>query len=257
MKMIGYILGFVFCLPVLVFGQANESKEKTPAIKVIAQTESNTIMLRWTVDQPVAWKRANTYGYTIERFTISRNGTILNPPERKLLTPTPLKPAPLEAWETMVANNDHAAILAQALYGERFEVGETEQGTLLQILNKAKELEQRFAFALFAADMNYKAATLAGLGYVDTNINPTETYFYKIKTMVPEKFGKITEGTLAVDPTKKTILPVPIDLFLVEGDKNIMLSWEYQLFKSIYTSYFVERSEDGTTFKRLGDTPFY
>ena len=103
--------------------------------------------------------------------------------------------------------------------------------------------------------MNFEAATMAGLGYIDTTISAEETYFYKIKTAVPKNFGKVTAGTIAVNPKKVPLLPAPIDLFVVEGDRNIMLSWEYELFKSIYTSYSVERSENGTDFTRLSDIP--
>ncbi|WP_024770366.1 fibronectin type III domain-containing protein [Aquimarina macrocephali] len=256
MKIRKHIIGFFLCcIPFFTIGQSGQKEVASASIKIIGQANENSIMLRWAVDQPTAWKRANTYGYTIERFTISRNGTVLNPPERKVLTSIPLKPAPLEQWQTMVETDNHAAILAQAIYGESFEVEGNQQGGLMEIVNKAKELEQRFSFALFAADMNFEAAKIAGLGYVDTQIKSTEKYFYKIKVALPENFDPIEEGTLAVDPNKKKILPAPIDLFVVEGDQNIMLSWEYELFKSIYTAYFIERSEDGTNFKRLGDTP--
>ncbi|MEM9685918.1 MAG: hypothetical protein AAF934_03240, partial [Bacteroidota bacterium] len=205
--------------PFLCSGQETT---RQPLISVIARATPDSVMLRWAIDQPAFWKRANTYGYSIERFTISRKGTLLNPPERKMLTTNPIKPLPLERWQTAVQTNDYAAILAQALYGEDFEVAGTEQGTLLSIVNKSRELDQRFSFALFAADMNFEAATMAGLGYIDTTISTEETYFYKIKTAVPENFGKVTAGTIAVNPKKVNLLPAPIDLFVVEGDRNIM-----------------------------------
>ena len=248
-------IGLIICCNSF-FGISQHKEEETmPSVKVIALAEGNSILLRWAVDNPVAWKRANTYGYTIERFTISRNGTLINPPERKILTSTPLLPKPLEQWQTIVESNDHAAILAQALYGESFQVEGAHDGALPQIINKSRELDQRFSFALFAADINFEAAKMAGLGYVDTNINVNEKYFYKIKTAIPENFGEVELGSIAVDPKKETVLPAPIDLFVVEGDKNIMLSWEYKLFKTIYTSYVVERSDNSTDFKRLSDLP--
>ena len=51
----------------------------------------------------------------------------------------------------LVEDNDYAAIAAQSLYGDDFEVEMENQGTdLLSILNQAEVLEQRFSFALFA-----------------------------------------------------------------------------------------------------------
>ena len=242
-------------IPFLGIAQSKKDQANPPSVKVIALAKGNSISLRWAVDQPAAWKRANTYGYIIERFTIARNGVLINPTEKNVLTPSPITPLPLTQWQTIVTSNDHAAILAQALYGESFKVEGSEEGALLQIINKSRELDQRFSFALFAADMNFEAAKMAGLGYVDTNINNNEKYFYKISTAIPENLGKVDLGSIVVDPKKETLLPAPIDLFVVEGDKNIMLSWEYELFKKVYTSYFVERSENGTDFTRLGDTP--
>ncbi len=248
---VGLIIGTMSFL-----GVAQKKEEHTnPRVQVIALANKNSVLLRWAVDQPAAWKRANAYGYTIERFTISRDGTLINPPERKLITPTPITPLPLPQWQTMATSNDHAAILAQALYGESFNVEGSEEGALLQIINKSRELDQRFSFALFAADMNFDAAKMAGLGYEDTSIHDNEKYFYKIRANIPENFGKVEVGSIIVDPNKETLLPPPVDLFVVEGDKNIMLSWEYELFKNIYTSYYVERSENEIDFIRLGDTP--
>lgn len=238
-----------------ISGQQNPKEEPLPAVQVMATAQDNEVLLRWAVDQPVAWKRANAYGFQIERFTVARKGIVLAQPEKKLLTPTPLKAQPLEAWKSIVEQNNYAAILAQALYGERFEVEGNQQGGLMEIVNKAKELEQRFSFALFAADMNFEAAKLAGYGYVDTTAKTDEKYLYRITAMVPETLANIQMGTVVIEPAKVQPLPAPIDLIAVGQNKTIMLTWEYEMFRSIYTSYFIERSEDGVQFDRLGDTP--
>ncbi len=238
---------------------AQEKKEEVPmlpSVRALALVSNDTTYIRWAVDQPVAWKRANDYGYTIERFTVSRDGNPLETPEKKVLTKTPILPAPIAAWEKAVHTNDYAAILAQALYGETFEIEGSEPGSLLQIVNKAKELEQRFSFALIAADMNFKAAQLAGLGYIDTQISTNEKYLYRIKVAIPKEASTIIkQGSVVVDAMHPQTLPKPIELTAVSGDKSIILTWEYQTYKSIFTSYYLERSSDGTSFSRLGDTP--
>ena len=99
------LMGF----PFLCSGQETT---RQPLISVIARATPDSVMLRWAIDQPAFWKRANTYGYSIERFTISRKGALLNPPERKMLATNPIKPLPLERWQTAVQTNDYAAILA-------------------------------------------------------------------------------------------------------------------------------------------------
>ncbi|WP_378187304.1 fibronectin type III domain-containing protein [Aquimarina sp. W85] len=233
---------------------AQRSEETVNEIKTIARYTNGKVDLRWAPTSPSAWLKLNKFGYTIERFTISKNGKLLGTPERKELTSAVLVPDPIATWESIVNQNDYAAVLAQALYGEGFVVEEM-QGGVAQIINKAKEIEQRFSFALFAADLNFEAARKAALGFVDTTVVPNEEYLYRINSKVPSDILVIKMGLVSVKTTKTDPLPSPIDLFAVPQDKSVMLTWEYQLFKSIFTSYFIERSEDGTNFKRLGDTP--
>lgn len=238
-----------------VFGQQDQEKASLPSVQVMATAQGSTVLLRWAVDQPIAWKRANDYGFQIERFTVARSGKVLAQPEKEMLTPSPVKAQPLEQWQSLVEKNDYAAILAQAIYGESFAVEGNQEGGLMQILNKANELEQRFSFALFAADMNFEAAKLAGYGYVDSTAKTDEKYLYRITAMVPQTIALIETGTVVIEPAKIEPLPAPIDLIAVGQDKTIMLTWEYEMFKPIYTSYFIERSEDGVQFNQLGDTP--
>ncbi len=227
-----------------------------PEVKVIAKAHDNKILLRWGVTTPSGWLKANTYGYSIERYTIARGGVLLPTPERQLLTPTPMLPKPLEAWEGIVDRDDYAAILAQALYGDTFEVeGMQEAGAIAQIVNKSKAIEQRFSFGLFAADMSFEAAKMAALGYEDNTIQPGEEYLYKVTTAIPEELLKVGPGTVVIKSTKTKALPAPIDLIAVPDDKIVILTWDYEMFSSLYTTYFVEKSENGTDFIRLGDKP--
>ena len=96
--------------------------QDTASVKVIARSMPNKVLLRWAVDQPLAWKNANEVGFWIERATISRNGEAVVPIERKQLVAQPLKPKPLDEWEVLALQDQNVAILAQALYGDTFEV---------------------------------------------------------------------------------------------------------------------------------------
>lgn len=246
------ILAYLFLVSGSLYSQ--DVAEDIPSVKVIARISSSQVTLRWAVTSPSAWLKANTYGYIIERFTIKRDGKQLDTAEKKVVTPSPILPRPIAEWESIVQENDYAAILAQALYGESFEVEEM-QGGLAQIINKSKEIEQRFSFALFAADLNFEAAKLAGLGYVDTDVKENEDYFYTVKTAIPTDLLPVKEGSVFVETSKREELPQPIDLIAIGDDKSILLTWEYEMFKTVFTSYYLERSENGTDFTRLGDTP--
>ena len=142
---------------IVTLGQAQE----TASVQVIARSLPDKVMLRWAVDQPLAWKKANEIGFLIERSTISRNGEAVIPIERQLMVTDPLKPKPLNEWEALATQDQNAAVIAQALFGDSFEteVPGSQMGAVYAIND---EMEQRFTFALIAAEQNFEAAKMAG-----------------------------------------------------------------------------------------------
>ena len=240
----------------LVFGQKisfAQSEEQLPEVRVIARVQEDKILLRWTLNTPVSWRKGNRYGYTLERYTISRDRKTLANPE-KLIIGQNFIPAPMMEWEVIAESNDNGAIMAQALYGQSFVV--EGGGGFASIINKAEEQQQRFAFGLYAADQDFEIAKKAGLGYVDTTIKPNEKYLYKVISNIPEtelktKEGGVYKGIIDYEP-----LPEPVDFVGIFQDGATLLSWDSKLLKNTYNSYIIERSEDGNTFKKLGDLPY-
>jgi len=253
------------------------SSAKSPSIYVKARAQNDRILLRWAVDQPNAWALANKYGFIVERYTVLRNGhayagagkVILEQNDTQqrikgdygkdtvvhsLLTPMPLRPRPEIEWKDIATQNDEAAIIAQGLYGEGFEVtgGGSDIG---RMMNVATEQEQRFAFSLMAADRNFEAAQMAGWGFVDSTIQPNEKYLYRIYAAIPNGKMKIDTGGVFIGSTDQYALPTPKDIDAKFADKSVLLSWNYKLLKDEYTSYYVERSEDGKSFSRLSNLP--
>lgn len=245
------ILLFIFLISTL--GQA----QKGPSVKVIARSLPEKVLLRWAVDEPLAWKKANELGFIIERSIISRNGEAVIPIKREQLTNSPLKPKQLEAWENLAANDQNAAVLAQALYGDSFKT-EAPSNAIGRIYAVNEELEQRFTFALLAAEQNFEAAKLAGWAFEDNTIKPGEKYVYKISVSIP--FGNetiIKEGTVYAGNELYEKLPQPIGLSAVFGDENVMLNWNFNLLQQLYTSYTIERSSNSKDFEQLNAVPLF
>ncbi len=228
-----------------------------PEVKVIARAVKDAIKLRWGVTTPTTWNYSNIYGFTIERKTITRDGKILIQPEVKSLVSHPIKPKPMHEWETLTENNVNAAVAAQAIYGEDFNVNmQNEENDILSIINQATALEQRFSFALFAADQDFEVAKFSGLGYVDTLVVKGEQYLYTIKSEIPKERLLVKSGGAYIGPDDFKALPEPLDFVGVFSDKSVTLSWNYVLLKKYYNNYIVERSEDhGITFKALNNIP--
>jgi fibronectin type 3 domain-containing protein len=230
----------------------NTIKDSLPSVQLLSRVQENQILLRWAVNEPIAWKKTNTSGFILEKYVFFKNGKRLVTPQK--LWSKPIKAAPLETWQEIVEKDNYAAIIAQALYGEHFNVG-GNAGKLADIVNQSQELEQRFSFALLAADMNFEASTKAGWGYTDLEVKPTEKYAYKIKSALPQEQLAIKSAAVLAGLKDFEPLPAPIDLQGVFGDKNAIITWEYKLFKNIYTSYQLERSTDGAPFTPVSTEP--
>ncbi|RZS92433.1 hypothetical protein [Aquimarina brevivitae] len=231
--------------------------DEEPSVKVIARVIDNSIKLRWAPNTPTLWKYANEFGYHIERHTILKDGQVLEQREIKRLTATPIKPRPMMEWESFVDQNDNAAIAAQALYGDDFEVDMQEGGNpMMQILNQAQMLEQRFAFALYAADNNYEVAQWSGLAFEDSNLVQGERYLYKIIPAIPAEKLQVTNGAAYIGLADVKKLPMPQEFVGVFKDQNVLLTWNYKILEAQYNSYILERSDDlGKSFSPVSKEP--
>ncbi len=233
-----------------VFAQAAAT---IPEVKVIARAQEDRILLRWAINTPLAWRKANRYGYTLERHTVSRDRKTLPKPE-KLIIDQNFAPAPIAEWEAISETNNNAAIMAQALWGQTFVV---EGGdSFSSIINTAEEQQQRFAFGLYAADQDFNIAQKAGLGYIDTTVKPNEKYVYKVIANIPETELITKEGGVFIGVADYEPLPEPIDFVGIFKDGTTLLSWDAKLLKNTYNSYIIERSEKEGSFKPLKATPY-
>ena len=230
--------------------------QEQASVQVIANSSKEKIMLRWAANTPLAWKKGNEYGYLIERYTISRGGNAVLPVESTMITSYAITPKPLAEWETLALADDNAAVIAQAIYGEDFDV--QAGGSPDNILAVNDQLEQRFTFALMAAEQNYEAAKLAGWAYEDTSVKPGEKYLYKIKVATPpESAYTIAEGSVYASPEFTDELPQPLGFASIFADSSVMLNWNFNLLQQTYSSYILEKSEDGNSFQQVNGQPIF
>lgn len=230
-----------------IFSQSNNSH-----LRVNARAQENKILLRWAIDTPIEWQRANKTGFTITRYTLKRDNVLLNQPEKKNITTQPLLPEPLEEWMDLIQRDNYAAIIAQAIYGDSFEIDDAKEGQLSKIISIAEELDQRFTFSLYAADMSFEGSLKAGWGFVDNDVKGNEEYAYQIAAVGNTL---IKPATYVISLKDFVPLPAPTDFVAIPDDRKALLSWDYETFKMIYSSFMVERSEDGVNFNPISKTP--
>jgi fibronectin type 3 domain-containing protein len=225
-------------------------------VSVTSRIQKDAVLLRWATSTPMAWNETNKYGFDIIRYTLVRDSIVLPQSEIRKLNQSPVKARPLADWESIVQNNDYAAIIAQALYGEDFEVSGGDAQGIAKIINMSKELEQRFVMSLYAADQNFEVACIAGWGWRDTDVKSNERYLYQIVPASPENEQyKIEPGAVFVAMNEYADLPRPFGLTGIFGNKTVMLVWDYSMLNDIYNSYYIEKSTDGLTFNRLDGIP--
>lgn len=247
MKVIRFITLSCFLLPYFVWAQTSD-------VLLLAKAKKNSILLRWAPTDPNQWQAANKSGYVIERYTITRGKQILRPPSKIILSPA-LKPRPLVEWERPSENNDYVAIAAEALYGSDFEVGPL-QATPFDIVNRSRQLEQRFSFALLAADHSFETALLSGLGWVDAQVKPEEKYLYRVRVANADSANSVPATFYISLADTIQVLP-PAELRAQFGDKQVMLTWPKTAVEKTFTSYIIERKQAGEAdFKKVNKAPF-
>lgn len=124
---------------------------QSPHLAALSKPGKTCIELRWAPLNFEAWQQGIKNGYVIERSTILRNGKVLEPIDRKILTPNPIKIADKDIWANY-ENDNYAMIAGECIFGEN----ETQQTDFLPLraYKRRQDEERRFGFALFSADMS-------------------------------------------------------------------------------------------------------
>jgi fibronectin type 3 domain-containing protein len=216
-------------------------------IKVIARQAPDSIVLRWAPINVGHWQKGNQYGYEIMRYTLVRAGKVVQPVEQKKLTAFPLRPIPEEQWESFTGNK-YGLVAAQALYGETFEMN-IDPGNVMQIVNKARENEQRYSIALFCADMSPSVARGLALRWNDKQPEKDVKYLYRLRIFTPTD---TLQGSVFVNTAEKYELPLVKGLSVESKGPVVTLRWDREE-DSPYTTYIVERSTDGKVFTSISD----
>lgn len=254
-RMIRYIVAVIGSL--FLFTPGGWAQEETPthSLKAKALSEGNRILLRWAPANTKAWVEIKRYGVRIEKYTVMDQQGLVDNPLPEYPAGTALRPAPVEQWEKLALASNYAAVIAQAFYGEDFELTTINTSDIGTVINQAQELEQRYATSVFMAEYDFEAAKLAAWAWEDRQANAGEKYLYRIimNKNKPEA-GDTTAVFIGTDEVHP--LPEPLTPAALFGDKSVMLSWNYQLLSAQYHSYHIERSlGDQQSFVRLSDLP--
>ncbi|GAP73250.1 fibronectin type III domain-containing protein [Candidatus Symbiothrix dinenymphae] len=211
-------------------------------------TQQDSILLRWAPTDKQTWDLGNRYGYVVERYTLLRNGKLLEDRELQRLTPEPQTPAPAAEWEPY-EDDKYVSIAAECIFGESPAMPLAGPSAIAQ---KYKEEQNRFSMALFAADQSVLTARLSGLFAVDKTALADEKYLYKIYIAAPDSLTVDTAFAFT-GLSEYQALPQPIDLTARWENKKVQLSWNILYLNHIYNSYVVEKSQDGKQYTPISE----
>lgn len=244
------LLLFVFCFSAF-FGWGKQSVQSR--IYVRTEVHSDKVLLRWIAGDARSWQLLNKYGIKLERLTVARSGVVLEKTEVLLLAGE-LKPAASDKLKELVREYPMGAVVAQAVFGDNFEVS-LGDSPISKAIALDEERQQRYLFALYAADLCFPVAKEVGWGFEDGSIKEGERYLYRVTSLVPKKELAIVEGASFVIVGDTIRLPQPLELSAQFSPAGAYLSWDYNRLATLYSSYWIERSEDGKTFSRISDLP--
>ncbi|MDM8161519.1 hypothetical protein QUH73_16985 [Labilibaculum sp. K2S] len=249
---------FLLCLCINFAYSQEKSTEEKRGVALLASPKKDKVLLRWAPNHHILWKQASTNGYTLERFVLYRDGKQLPQPEYKLLQEG-IKANSEPWWEnamqdSLAADYDWLCVAAQAIYGKEFEMIDEKQNPMMQMVYKTREQENRFSFAMFAADQSARVSKAMGLNYTDTDIRENEMYLYRVyptHLTVEVDTGYVYTGAADYQPLQK-----PLGLHAKADGKRALIVWNQFLLSTTYNAYMVERSDDGgNSFHSISESP--
>jgi len=221
-------------------------------IQVISFVESHT-KLRWAPETSSSWLRGNIYGYSVFRISLIKNGTIIDKPDTSFLGK--VFPQPLLNWGKY-ADSSTFAVAAEAIYGKEFEVT-TSTKSFMDIVNKSREQESRFAIGLLCADQSFTVACMMGLGLVDSTADPSIAYAYRVVANYTDSTNIHEEGYVFVDFKAGNFTPRPFGISHYVSNGQVTITFPYEPFKGLYTNFELERSIDRFSFKTVVGKNYY
>ncbi|MCX7929424.1 MAG: hypothetical protein N2663_01710 [Chlorobi bacterium] len=221
-----------------------------PYLRLLVQSYGDSVVLRWAPSNAPAWRVYNRIGYIVERALLDTTDS--GPLRYERLTSQPLRPWTLEEWKQRSRpDQQFAAIAVQCLYGA---LSIPQPNTIPSMLDAATELENRFGFALFAADCDAHTANGLGLRLVDRNVQLGQVWVYRVfPARLDSVFLLDTVYLVAhVDPYRPW--PPVLDLVADGHDRFVHLQWK-NFPTGGYTGFNVYRTDPNGRRIKLNSTP--
>lgn len=212
-------------------------------IYAVAKKRGDKIVFKLAIERADAFVQFTQQGISVERAKVEEGDTA-----DFSVVVSELKPADREAWEE-VADISAAEDVIYLLFDQK---SEEQPSGFLDKLEAAKRLEGRHFFYMLLSSYHPELSRRSGLEFED---NPGDGYFvYRFSINGLPKNMKYT-GIAGVD---KEYLPEQFPTVapeIIERDQQVDIVWNHADFSNRFIGYHIERSSDGSTFRRITDVP--
>ena len=167
------------------------------SIYVKGASHQGQVRLRWAPASIGSFQKGNQHGYRVVRQLLARNGAPVSAQEQSGSTTVfgPFKPLPDAQWDPIADTSDIAGVAQGAIYADDFVAG-----PMGDPFTQAKDIndqnENRYAFALVAADQSYTVAGYMGLAFTDNTaatLEPNGEFLYRVILLTPDSTSRPRE----------------------------------------------------------------
>lgn len=231
----------------------NEEGLSVPALYLKGKPCIGNFRLRWAVSSPELWEIAKRRGFILERFSFTPKSKGNNPVEKKSYKIEAVLNQDSSIWQSLILRNDYAALLAQSIYGQDFNLNVMGQSQWESVAKGIEENQLRFSMAMLACDRSFEAACAGKMGYEDTNLAYGEKYLYRIYI---DTNAAISDTALFFTDMSYLESPIPMQSLRADfDDKTVKLQWNTEIFQNQFVAYDVERSFDKKNFVKRNRVP--
>ena len=217
----------------------------TQTLSLVTKHYGDSIVLRWAPVKAEYW-----YDQLHKSCIIARREVSPNPGEYQVISDS-IRLMPeclLEQFAS--AHTDHPLLVVLLNNAYREWENSLYDGDISTMLEKSSNFNNRWSLTLFAADRDPVVADAAGMRFVDRTIKKNVTYAYKV--FIPGNYS--ASDSKVAHPNLRKFTPLIYQGF--ERDSSLVIQWQKHMHDAHFSAYYIERSEDGKTFKRLNELPY-
>ena len=232
-----------------VFGQNDSIR-----MHMLGRSELDGIRLRWLVKDPTELLIAFKNGFEIKRAILDKNKSQALQ-DYKPISLYIFKRENNASWNEYKSKHPLKSNDVRVTYAHMAEDLSNKQYALTgkekidEIIAFKKDFDNVRTYILLAADMNWDAAVLLGLGFLDKDAKKGQAYVYQLKAIDQE-----------IDPVYLEIVhdfkesDNKENIKVIENDKKITLTWKTP---NGVNGYFIEKSMDNKSFEKNNKVPFF